>query len=59
MCTLALVQTRLILPSWLGVGEALNKAVEAGHAEELRKMYQDWPFFQVRRMVHGCMTHGP
>ncbi|MHB1327564.1 MAG: phosphoenolpyruvate carboxylase [Gemmatimonadales bacterium] len=42
----AWTQTRLLLASWLGVGAALDQALEAGHAEELRAMYQGWPFFR-------------
>jgi phosphoenolpyruvate carboxylase len=42
----AWTQTRLMLPSWLGVGAALEEALQAGHAAELRAMYADWPFFR-------------
>ena len=42
----AWTQTRLLLPSWLGVGEALGAAIERGELEELRRMYRDWPFFR-------------
>jgi phosphoenolpyruvate carboxylase len=42
----AWTQTRLMLPSWLGVGEALDAAHEAGAAEELSAMYAQWPFFR-------------
>jgi phosphoenolpyruvate carboxylase len=41
----AWTQTRLMLPTWLGVGEALGGAIEAGRLEELRDMYREWPFF--------------
>jgi len=40
-------QTRLLLPAWLGVGEALQEALEGGNADELRRMYQEWPFFRA------------
>jgi phosphoenolpyruvate carboxylase len=43
----AWTQTRLILPSWLGIGEALGAALAAGHKAELRAMYEEWPFFQA------------
>ena len=36
-----------MLPSWLGVGEAMNKAIESGHHKELSEMYRNWPFFQA------------
>lgn len=42
----AWTQTRLLLASWLGVGAALDEALKAGHAEELRAMYYGWPFFR-------------
>jgi phosphoenolpyruvate carboxylase len=42
----AWTQTRLLLPSWLGVGEALEDAVEHGALDELRAMYREWPFFR-------------
>ena len=42
----AWTQTRLMLPAWLGVGEAIAEEVEAGGLEELRAMYRDWPFFR-------------
>jgi len=42
----AWMQTRLLLPSWLGTDEALGSAVEEGHRDELREMYESWPFFR-------------
>jgi phosphoenolpyruvate carboxylase len=42
----AWTQTRLMLPSWLGVGEALNKAIEQNLDNDLIEMYRNWPFFQ-------------
>jgi phosphoenolpyruvate carboxylase len=42
----AWTQTRLMLASWLGVGAALEEAFAAGHAAELRAMYEGWPFFR-------------
>lgn len=41
----AWTQTRFVLPSWLGVGVAFKKAIDDGHGETLREMYQEWPFF--------------
>ncbi len=38
-------QTRLMLPAWLGVGTALNEALDAGLLDELREMRDGWPFF--------------
>ena len=39
-------QTRLMLPSWLGVGEALQEAVDRGQGDELEAMYRRWPFWR-------------
>jgi phosphoenolpyruvate carboxylase len=42
----AWTQTRLLLPSWLGTGEALTSAIEHGDLDLIREMYRDWPFFR-------------
>jgi phosphoenolpyruvate carboxylase len=42
----AWTQTRLMLGAWLGVEEALDRAVARGEAELLRTMYREWPSFQ-------------
>jgi phosphoenolpyruvate carboxylase len=42
----AWTQTRLLLPSWLGTGEALASAIEAGQLDVIREMYERWPFFR-------------
>ena len=42
----AWTQTRLMLPSWLGVGAALEEALRHGQQDRLRTMYHDWPFMQ-------------
>lgn len=36
----------LFLQVWLGIGDALQKAVAAGHMPLLQKMYDEWPFFR-------------
>ena len=38
-------QTRLMLPSWLGVGEALQEALDKGRRGDLEAMYHNWPFW--------------
>jgi phosphoenolpyruvate carboxylase len=43
----AWTQTRLLLPSWLGAGEALEQAVARGERQRLRSMARDWPFFNA------------
>jgi phosphoenolpyruvate carboxylase len=42
----AWTQTRLMLPSWLGVGDALEEALRNGQHDRLRTMYRNWPFMQ-------------
>jgi phosphoenolpyruvate carboxylase len=43
----AWMQTRLLLPSWLGSGAALSAALaDEQSREELRAMARDWPFFR-------------
>lgn len=42
----AWTQTRLILPSWLGIGQALMNAIQSGKRETMQEMYEEWPFFQ-------------
>ncbi|MFZ2289940.1 MAG: phosphoenolpyruvate carboxylase, partial [Halopseudomonas yangmingensis] len=44
----AWTQTRLMLPAWLGAGQALAELIEAGEVQRLREMMQDWPFFLAR-----------
>jgi phosphoenolpyruvate carboxylase len=42
----AWIQTRLLLPSWLGVETALSRAREGRDEAIVREMYRDWPFFR-------------
>lgn len=42
----AWTQVRLMLPAWLGVGEALQEAITRGHEETIREMANEWPFFR-------------
>ena len=41
----AWTQIRLMLPAWLGSGNALKKAVDNGELPRLHEMYAEWPFF--------------
>jgi len=42
-------QSRFLLPSWYGVGAALQEELDndAGQLELLRLLYQRWPFFRM------------
>lgn len=42
----AWTQTRLLLPSWLGSGDALGEALARGERQRLREMYREWAFFR-------------
>ncbi len=42
----AWTQTRLLLPTWLGTGEALKAAFDRGHLGNLKELYREWPFFR-------------
>lgn len=42
----AWMQTRLLLPSWLGVCEAIEAALSESAWDELKDMYARWPFFR-------------
>jgi phosphoenolpyruvate carboxylase len=42
------MQSRAILPSWYGVGHALEAFIEQpGGLDTLQEMYQNWPFFKA------------
>jgi phosphoenolpyruvate carboxylase len=42
----AWTQTRLLLPSWLGVEELASDALSEEERAVCREMYRDWPFFR-------------
>jgi phosphoenolpyruvate carboxylase len=42
----AWTQTRLLLPTWLGTGEALAQAFERGDRATIAELYREWPFFR-------------
>jgi phosphoenolpyruvate carboxylase len=42
----AWTQTRLMLGAWLGIEDALDKALERGERARLTAMYREWPSFQ-------------
>ncbi|MFR9166105.1 MAG: phosphoenolpyruvate carboxylase [Dysgonomonas sp.] len=41
-------QNRLMLPAWLGAGEALEQVIKEGKMNLLETMYKEWPFFNTR-----------
>jgi phosphoenolpyruvate carboxylase len=45
----AWMQSRYVLPSWYGVGSALEEYVgeDAGRLDELQQMYREWPFLRA------------
>ncbi|MEC9071149.1 MAG: phosphoenolpyruvate carboxylase, partial [Myxococcota bacterium] len=43
----AWTQTRLLLPSWLGVGAALRETLDGPDREVLLEMAKDWPWFRT------------
>lgn len=41
-------QNRLVLPAWLGAGEAIQYSIDKGHQAQLEEMCREWPFFSTR-----------
>lgn len=41
-------QNRLMLPAWLGAGQALQQLIDGGKINLLETMYAEWPFFNTR-----------
>jgi Phosphoenolpyruvate carboxylase (EC 4.1.1.31) len=41
-------QNRLLLPAWLGAGQAIDHAISKGHKAQLEEMCREWPFFSTR-----------
>ncbi len=44
----AWAQNRLVLPAWLGAGQALQQALDQGKGAVLEEMFRSWPFFRSR-----------
>ncbi|MDD0824725.1 phosphoenolpyruvate carboxylase [Mannheimia sp. AT1] len=44
----AWMQNRLMLPAWLGAGQALQQLVDEGSENLLKDMCNEWPFFSTR-----------
>ncbi len=43
----AWTQIRLMLPAWLGSDQALQQIQQQGKLDQLREMYEQWPFFRT------------
>lgn len=41
-------QNRLMLPAWLGAGQALQEVIDNGKMDILKAMHTNWPFFGTR-----------
>jgi len=44
----AWTQNRLMLPAWLGAGQAFGDLVQSGKIDTLKEMGNHWPFFATR-----------
>lgn len=44
----AWMQNRLMLPAWLGAGNALQRLIDEGNEGLLKEMCAQWPFFSTR-----------
>jgi phosphoenolpyruvate carboxylase len=44
----AWAQTRMVLPSWLGVMKAVESVISEGNEETVQDMINNWPFFNSR-----------
>ncbi len=44
----AWAQTRMVLPSWLGVMKAVQTSLDNGQTETIKDMLENWPFFNSR-----------
>ncbi|WP_371372989.1 phosphoenolpyruvate carboxylase [Thalassotalea aquiviva] len=44
----AWAQNRLVVPSWLGAGAALKKAIEQDKTKIIDQMFKSWPFFRAK-----------
>lgn len=44
----AWAQTRLVLPSWLGVMKAVQASLDSGQEAIIKEMLDEWPFFNSR-----------
>ncbi|MCW8109683.1 phosphoenolpyruvate carboxylase [Alteromonas ponticola] len=53
----AWAQTRLVLPSWLGVMRAIDEVKAASKEEVVNEMFRDWPFYRSRLSMLDMVFH--
>lgn len=53
----AWAQTRLVLPSWLGVMPAIEASYNGGHKAVIDDMIANWPFFASRLSMLDMVFH--
>lgn len=53
----AWAQTRLVLPSWLGVMPAVKNYIDVNGTDTLDEMLAQWPFFRSRLLMLDMVFH--
>ena len=53
----AWAQTRLVLPSWLGVMRAIDSVKAESDANVVAEMFKDWPFYRSRLSMLDMVFH--
>jgi phosphoenolpyruvate carboxylase len=53
----AWAQTRLVLPSWLGVMKAVQGSIDNGQRKVIDDMLQNWPFYHSRLSMLDMVFH--
>ncbi|MEW9799363.1 phosphoenolpyruvate carboxylase [Alteromonas sp. CYL-A6] len=53
----AWAQTRLVLPSWLGVMRAIDRVKEESDEQVVNEMFSEWPFYRSRLSMLDMVFH--
>ena len=53
----AWAQTRLVLPSWLGVMRAIDSVKNAENEKVVNEMFAEWPFYRSRLSMLDMVFH--
>ncbi|MET1255612.1 phosphoenolpyruvate carboxylase [Aliikangiella maris] len=53
----AWAQTRLVLPSWLGVMQAIDQVNDESDPHIVEEMYKNWPFYNSRLSMLDMVFH--